>query len=366
MEWHNFFPAYTPVLALPNWQHPRLYIPAHTARERWVRSGFYPAFRLRARLYRLGLRATAAAGIIHQHRTAHAAAWPLGTFVQDVLPGADSISVLLGSPSPTQKTTVQVWNAEGQVIGYVKYAEKPAAQERLRYEHQVLTQLPEGAGPRPLKFGAWGDGEALVTSALPGQPFTPTLPPGKALPAYCLTLHIGNPLPVDVHPWVRWCKAHGGDLVAPWFDALAHRPWPVAVHHGDLVWNLAQDAKGTLRAFDWEYGVPEGFPGQDLAKYLLQVAMEMLNWPVEKGHTLAVDYMHQHSGLDLTRDEALAMVRLAAFDLYRKFEADGFTPDRWEQQWRKAAWEMGNSTVSPITNDSTAPDIRSQNVERRT
>lgn len=340
MEWHTFFPAHTPVLALPNWQRPRLYIPAHSMHERWVRSGFYPAFRLRARLYRLALRASAAAGLITRTHTPAAAAWPLGRFVADVLPGAASVSVLLGSPSPTQKTTVQVWDEAGHVIGYLKYAEKPVARTRLQHEHEVLHQLPPGVGPRALKFGPWGAGEALVLSALPGRPFTPTLPPGPALPAYCLKLHVGPDLPLDAHPWVQHCRAQGGTLVAPWLDALAHRHWPVAVHHGDLVWNLSQDAEGRLRAFDWEYGVRQGFPGQDLAKYLLQVAMEMLNWPVAKGHALAVDYLHRHAGLALTPAEALALVRLAAHDLYQKFEADGFTPDRWEQQWRRAAWEI--------------------------
>ena len=82
MSWDEFFPPGTRVLALPSWRRPRLYLPACPLSQRWNRSKLYPASRWSARLYRLSLRAAAAAGM-KRARTAGSRRWSLGDFAED-------------------------------------------------------------------------------------------------------------------------------------------------------------------------------------------------------------------------------------------------------------------------------------------
>jgi hypothetical protein len=290
-------------------------------------------------MYRMALRATAAVGVLTTERVPASADWILNDFLSDVMPGIESVSVLMGSPAPTQKVIVQVWDGEGRVVGYVKYAEKPAARQRLEHEHRVLAELPRDVGPQVLKYGSLGTGTAMLITPLPGQLLPPSLPPDPNLSHLCRRLITGRPVPVDDHPWLQGCLKSDECTVA-WIDELRGRTWPVAVQHGDLVWNLQRAHDGTLRAFDWEYATLEGFPGQDLANYLLQVAMEMNKWSPEKSHPLVLDYFMENAWDEVTRPEALSILRLAAFDVYRKFEQDGYAPDSPEQSWRRTFWSF--------------------------
>lgn len=338
MDWTAFFPPNTPVTALPSWSEPRLLVPARSMAEAWQRSRLFPAFSWPARVRKSLLRLAAATGARARKRTP-ANEWMLGSFLADVWPEAQSATVLLGSPSPTQKTTVEITGADGRPLGFVKIAEHEPAKERLRQERDVLAQLPEGAGPKLIKYGLLARSEALVTSALPGRPLPPDLPPAHTLIGYVRSLERSESYPVEAHPWIRTLPAGRGP-VAKSIEALSGREWAVTVQHGDLVWNTF-DAAGRLSACDWEYGTLDGFPGQDLANYVLQVGMERNGWSPERVRPIGVRFL-QSAGY--SEREAHALLDLAAFDVYLKFEADGYTPDRPEQQWRAFFWHMSSGT----------------------
>jgi hypothetical protein len=340
LDWTPFFPPGTHVLALPNWKNPRLYLPAQRLLRRWEDSSFYPASRFLARLYRLALRSKAVAGLT-EVRFVRSSGWPLGEFTQDVLPQARSAVALVGTPGPAQKITVRVLGERGEVLGYLKYGEKEAARRRLEQERRVLEGLPSGAGPELLKFGPFGDGEALLTTALVGKRVPATLDLGEDLGDFLASLVVSPPVPLEAHPWVEeLVRAQPGPDLDPWFEVLVGKSWPIVVQHGDFApWNMLRRADDTLGAIDWEYGALESFPHLDLAYCALQVLALIQRQAPEKAAEYASRYLIQQPRLALNREEARTLIRLAAYDAYLKSREDG-QPDNAElQAWRRTVWE---------------------------
>jgi hypothetical protein len=340
MSWDEFFPPGTRVLALPSWRRPRLYLPACPLSQRWNRSKLYPASRWSARLYRLSLRAAAAAGM-KRARTAGSRRWSLGDFAEVVLPELHSVVVLVGTSGPTQKITAQLRDAKGRVLGYLKYAETEAASRRLRHEYNMLSGLPGGVGPRPMKFAPMGNGEALLSSAFPGEAIPAVLPPPDGTVGLLDALVVSPPEPLESHPWVRHLRGRGQ---FPGLDAcletLASRDWPVAMQHGDFApWNLLQRPDGVLGAIDWEYGTLEGLPYLDLAYYVLQTSALIYRRDPLPAARYASGYLSKQPTLGLGAPEAQTLTRLAAYDAYLKGLEDGQSENAALQTWRRKIWE---------------------------
>ena len=336
-----FFPPKTRVLALPSWQNPRLYLPAHRSLQRWRYSSLYPAFRFLARLYKLSLRIKVTVGLGEERETG-AIGWPLGEFVQDLRPRTGSVVVLVGTPGPAQKITAQLRDETGNVLGYLKYAEKEAARKRLRRERQVLAGIPEGVGPAFLKYGRLGSGEALLTTPLLGKALPATLPPARGLSDLLAVLAIAPRVPIAAHPWVQHTRDQGSLDLDPWLEMLSGKDWPVTIQHGDFApWNLLRRSDGTLGAIDWEYGTLEGLPYLDLAHYVLQTSALIYRWAPLRAMEYTVEYLTRQPPLTLSDVEARALTSLAAYDAYRKFLEDGHVPATNNlQRWRQAIWEV--------------------------
>lgn len=322
------------MIALPSWERPRLLIPAHKG---WRKGALYPASRWQARLYRRMLQTRAALRLCLPRHMHAPEAWALERFVADVFPQATTSAVIVGTPGPVQKTTIELSDGAGTILGYVKFGVQPGAQRRLKQEYRMLNALPAGLGPRALKLGPWQDGHALLTTPVAGQEVPARLPPPTDLHTFCQGLVTGPPQPLDTHPWPAHYQAH--PEVHPWLEALAHRPWPVVVQHGDLAaWNLRRD-QGRLQAFDWEYGSTDSLPHLDWAYFMLQTATLIYDWSPQKALLYTTLQMMPHSPHPLTQPEAEALVRLAAFDAYQKTVADGYPDDFFIQPWRKAVWQ---------------------------
>jgi len=250
------------------------------------------------------------------------------------------VVVLVGTPGPAQKTTAQVRGKHGEVLGYLKYAEKEAARQRLRREHHMLLNLPAGAGPEAVKFGPLGDGEALLATALSGRALPAALPPAQGLAEFSMSLAAPGSMPLEAHPWVRRARDLGEEsgLLDRRLEVLAGRSWPVAVQHGDFApWNLIRKPDGALGAIDWEYGTLEGFPYLDLAYYVLQTSALIYRRTPAEGARRAVDYLSRR--LALEDAEALALTRLAAFDAHQSSREDGQPDGNALQMWRWAVWQ---------------------------
>lgn len=339
-RWDMFFAPGTRVLALPGWRRPRLYLPADPFFGRWERSRLYPASLRRARLYRLSLRATAAAGAKRSRTLRSSSDWVLGDFVRDAMPALTSVVVLTGTPGPSQKITAQLRDPKGRVLGYLKYAEKDQARRRLRQESRMLPRLPAGIGPELVKFGPMGNGEALLSGLLPGESLSPRLPPPEGLVGLLESFVVSDPTPLDAHPWVRRVRSLGGSGPDSWLAVLAGRNWPVVIQHGDFTpWNLIRSPESILGAIDWEYGTLEGFPYLDLAYYILQTSALIHRWEPRKALRCASEYLTRRPGLGLKALEAQALTRLAAYDAYWQSSEDGQPEGTYLQGWRRRVWE---------------------------
>jgi hypothetical protein len=337
-NWAVFFPAGIRVIALPSWERPRLLLPDTTLMERAAASGFYPAFSLRGRIYHwlLRIKATLALGAKSSSLTQPQS---ISTFLGDVLPDARVRAVQVGMKGSARKCTLQLSDSRGEVIGYVKCADATLARERLQNEFTVLGSLPPGVGPIPLKYGSVTGLDVLVLGVVPGAPLRPLVPPSPAVRAFVRRLTGGEVHPLHAHPWVLAHRPPGTDM-ARFLDALGARAWPVAIRHGDFApWNVIEDADGRLTAIDWEYGEQAGFPGLDLAQYVLQVTGLIRRWAPARARACAVSVLMSDEQDHLTQREASALVGIAAYEAYEHAAAEGHAPTDSAQVWRRAVWE---------------------------
>jgi hypothetical protein len=338
-EWHAFFTPGTPVMALPGWEQPRLLLRATSPVDRWHGSGVYPAFRSTAKLYRglMRLKALSRIGSIRLS-LADRVGPTLREYLADTLPDVEVCAVLVGVAHRAQKLTAQLVNLDGSVAGYMKCAARPGARQRIRNEYQLQCDLPPGAAPRPLKYASMGGMDALLMEPVQGRSLRAALPPPGELPAFAGSLSTSARYPVHLHPWVCGRELAMQVEVESILGDLSAREWAVVRQHGDLVpWNLVRKAGGGLTAIDWEYGCNEGFPGLDLAHYVLQVASHIHRWAPARSRVYATRYLLE-SGLDVNSREAGAIVKLTAYLAFQHARMDGYGPDAPVQLWRRLVW----------------------------
>jgi choline/ethanolamine kinase len=336
--WDLLFPHDRRVVALPSWTQPRLLIPVNARRVAWAASAFYPAYRWTGRLRRAALRVRALSSIgavlvTHDHEEL------LREYLRDVLPDAQVRAVQVGMPGGAQKLTAQLVDASGRVVGFLKCGAHPLSRQRLRIEHDILARLPAGAGPRALKFGAMGSFDALLLAPVEGRHLRSSLPPPPALTPFLEALQSTRVLALNDHPWfVR--LGSDRDEVAMHLDVLSKRSWPLVLQHGDLApWNMLRLHDGRLVAIDWEYGRVDSLPGLDLAQFVLQVAMLIERCAPVSGLLRAAALLELNRSLELTREESLALVALAAFEAHKNAAEEGLPFEDPRQRWRRAMWQ---------------------------
>ena len=336
MNMTPFFPPGAEIVPLPKGTQDRLYIMKSSPVSTWQLSGLYPAFRLRARAYKLALRAKTLLGLGKSWYNSETD-WLLGSFTQTVLPEVETVAVLVGTPGPAQKITVQLWD-DHKVIGYLKYATKSGARGRLAHEHKLLTQLPRGLGPDVLKYGTFAEGVALITAPLAGKTLLASLPPHPSVHAYLKRLRRAERLPIAEHPFRKEITAALPDGGERWLDALASRDWPVTFLHGDFApWNLFKEDE-RVRSIDWEYGSLDGLPHLDLCYYLLQVACLVRSWSPRRAAAYTLETLRS-ANPTLSEAEAKALTALSAVRAHYEAKRDGQTYDTPLQAWRRQLWE---------------------------
>jgi hypothetical protein len=339
MMLNGLFPSGTFIVSIPNNGNPRLLCMGDSALKRWKESAFYPAYRPSAKVYRLFLRFKAAWGI-HSVRPAHSDTWLVREFVQDVFRRISSVVVLVGTAGPTQKLIIQIWDGNS-VIGYLKFAQTPAARVRLGMEHKVLLDLPKGVGPEVIRFGKMGSGEALLISPVSGKTVSPRLPPCDIVWDFLRALQTSHAVSPDAHPWIQSLRSSYGHCVDPWIDRLSQRQWSIAYQHGDLApWNLFDCSNNGLVAIDWEHGAVNGFPYLDIIHYFLQVSLLIYRYSPETAKRLVMQFLSNRlSSFDPYEIEAL--VNLSAFSTFKQAERDGHQKCLYYQTWRRAIWMDG-------------------------
>ncbi len=328
-------PPGTRAVALPAWQAPRLVLSRGGWRFRWEASDFYPAFRTRARAFKAVIRLKALLGGFGGERNTLVAS-PVCDFVAGAIPSVARCAVLIPSRERGDRLVAKLWDREGRVTGYVKYARDGASGALLAHEHAVLSRIPGGLGPRVLRFGELGDGKAMLLEPLSGRTVAARLPPPPSAVKLAEALIVGEPLAIECHPIRSLWNERGGP--AAWAGLLGNRKWGVAIQHGDFApWNLVDDRDG-VRAVDWESGCLEGFPYLDLAFFVLQVGALMYRWSPGRAAEFAARWLTAHLPISATATEARTMVQMAAYDSYSRDLGEGKTEGHPLQQWRRAVW----------------------------
>lgn len=340
MTLNGLFPSGTYIVGLPDNDNPRLFFMGGNALKRWKESAFYPAYRPSAKAYRLLIRLKAVLGI-HSVRPTHSGTWLVREFVQDVFPKISSLVILVGTPGPTQKLIIQIWDGNS-VIGYLKFAQTPAARVRLEREHAVLLALPKGVGPEVLRFGEMGSGEGLLITPVSGKTVSTRLPPNDRVWDFVRALETSHTVSIDAHPWIQRLRLFYGDPVDLWIDRLSQRKWPISYQHGDLApWNLFDASNRAVVAVDWEHGAIEGFPYVDIIHYYLQVSLLIYRRSPQKAKRLVMRFLSNRLN-SFNPYEIEALVNLSAFSTFKQAEQDGHLEYSYYQTWRRAIWMDGN------------------------
>lgn len=342
-SWQIFFKDGDRVMALPCRRKPRLYIVSEGWKQRWNDSEFYPAFRPRARVFRLGLRLLAAGGLLPSMKISVSSGLRTSSgFLKDI----HRCAVLVGVEGPTQKLIVRCLDENGRSIAYVKYGEPSAAAEKIKQEAEVLARLASirSAGsrrpaaeiaPRVLWSGTAGAGVALMVSAVEGEMLEAMLPASvnicqlTVVNEYLNQLRISDELfEVDEHPAIVRLREQVTDVsrqpsavsrqnFEEILEPLRMQKWPVVIQHGDFTpWNVLR-RQDSLCAIDWEEGTVDGFPHFDLIYCILQTAFLIHRVSPDSAVRYVLSVL---SSAGLSGRLALSLTKLAALDARLRFE----------------------------------------------
>ena len=281
ISWQLFFAPGERVIALPCWRKPRLYIVSKHWKQRWKDSEFYPAFKPRAKLFKLAVRILAACDFLPAKK---AVAGPKVCSLKSAV-SFSRLAVLVGVDGPTQKLIARCLDSDGRPVAYIKYGEKPLACEKIGNEADVLNRmasapighddisLPETA-PQLLWRGELGRGVALMISAVEGEMLDARLSASAdscqlmAVKEYLERLRISDvTFDIDDHPAIvrlRKQVAGVGDQRAgvcrqssvislqDFFEILAPlraQKWPVVIQHGDFTpWNTIRISESSVKS----------------------------------------------------------------------------------------------------------------------
>lgn len=360
-------------MVLPSRSNPKLLVPFCDITARGRLSAFFPAFKLKARCWRLLQRVRCVTGLAPLVSSPQGETFRL--FIDDVLPGISHTAVLIGTSGPHQKIVVQLWRGS-ELAGYLKVAATSGAGKKIHSEVAVLERLPQGLGPRLLKVGELDGHPAMMMSPVMGTMLPARLPEATDIRGLMLEvrgyldqLKLSDTLfEMDCHPAIlrirKLISADGGmssdlrppnsDFLDSLLEPLRTQKWPVVIQHGDFApWNVLRTAVmngqkstispeisrskksedgGLLFAIDWEEGTAEGFPHFDLIHYVSQTAALVEKWTPEQ---CARYMMQSFPDLDESTRRAVIKLGLVASWLMLRRSLDGH---HWILDWKQKAW----------------------------
>jgi hypothetical protein len=278
------YPAGEDMLELPAKGVLRVLVPIRSWRVRRGGSRLYPALSWKGKAHRAALRAWITLGgarLTHRVTLKPDGGWPLGDLLREDMPTLSTAAVSIGPYSPGQKITAQIMDARGHILGFAKYADRSLTRSRVANEARMLQTLPEGVGPRLVRFGPLAEGDLLVQTPVPGRSRQPRLDIDDAQMRLLQRLiRPDDAFPASDHPFVEALYAQIGyhrRLLDSIVAALGKAEWQLAYMHGDLApWNLRW-RRGECFAFDWECGWTAGLAYVDGAYTLIQVASLIRN-----------------------------------------------------------------------------------------
>jgi hypothetical protein len=212
-----------------------------------------------------------------------------------------------GGDGPYRKPVLQVFDAAGTPVGFVKVGWNEWTKDGVRAEAAALracqTRSPKFGVPRLLGVSDWNDLTLMATAPLPdrvrGIGAAAPLPPASVLREIS-QLSEGGVGPLARSTWWRGVRSRIQQNVTDppsrqALESMARRleagyggaRFEYGFCHGDFVpWNLAQ-ADGQLYVWDWESSFPAAPLGFDAVHYHFQVAFVSRGLPLPEASALA-------------------------------------------------------------------------------
>jgi hypothetical protein len=274
------------MLVLPHAEAPRLLVPAAnpTAAGRAMLR-FSAALSTRDTIKRLGVSALLrgrALAPFPDRITVEESAGSLRSHLEDVFGEPVDLSIGLGTARANRKPVLQVFDAQGRSLAFVKIGVTPVTEVLVQAEAAGLRRLGEAElpslfeVPRLLHHGRW-EGRSVVAMTSVQTSFRQRPSRQYDVPIEEMALLHGafaeGARPLKELPLWQWMletqaglrSAAASEGLAEALDVLggtdAERPQPVGAWHGDWTpWNMSR-RRGHLQLWDWERfetGVPLG------------------------------------------------------------------------------------------------------------
>jgi hypothetical protein len=347
----RFFETGQDVLGLPCRARARFFINRGTLKARWQDSaGYYPAFRLRAKIFKLALRILVSFfPQLFVFPRGEDFCEPDAAFDFDALrkkfSALDRCVVMLGATDDNRRKAIVCLKGLQQTsLAYIKWGVRPLAQKKVLNEGRMLAVLPAHTGPGILYEWSVSGEKAICLTAITGKGLPKYLPEVSDrkywddIVSFLMKFSNGSrEVCVSEHPWIKRLMQRTLFDFAEVLVPLQKSVWPVIFSHGDLTpWNLVRVESGQLIAIDWEDGTDDGFLWADLAYYVIQTGTLMHKWSASKIRT----YLSSLLGFyGVEESVAQAIVRLVSLDSYLKGIEDGISPECRLQKTRKELWE---------------------------
>lgn len=338
-DWLYFFPCEEKIIALPTWKNPRLLLCVRDLKRLNIFiEKIFNTQTWKAKMYKYGMVIWAKIGKNFLIKKNSYSMCVLYHIIKDFDLKVNSIAVIAGRPSPIQKIKIILLNTSKE-IGYIKFSYLKLAQKRLQHEYEILSNLPQGIGPKPWKLEKVLQGTALLISPIRGVPIKACLPPPEDILDFQKKLVIDYNIKLENHPWIKKLSDKGFSWWK-WIEPLEKKKWHIVIEHGDFApWNLLRDpTTGKIWAIDWEFGDLCGFPYIDIAYYFLQTSALIYKWNPKKSFKVASKYLQLRFGFN--KHIADSLVKLSAFEAYWITSQNGRSDDWPLQRWRRKIWEI--------------------------
>lgn len=339
---------------LPSKQEPRWIVPLDNRRVSAASLSLYQPSLFRAKAMKIVTIVSARLGLMKILWNRQISFSRDDSFIKDIFKQEDlSYAIFTGTLGSHRKTTVQVMDGTGAILGYIKVSGKPDVKQLLHNEAEMLRYLPQlrmnsGLFPQLIYRGIVDESGILVTDTVKTSKSRFTRKISKLHISFLAELFIKTSrlhkfnqssfilglsrriATIDKNLPDVWRSRYQGGI-----QALQHKigkiEMPFGVCHRDFTpWNTFFENK-QLYVFDWEYAEKDYPPLLDIIHFILQDQIVVKKSDVEKlltrlysNKTLIEDYLAKVGVKYHLAEDLLLCYLLDISILYFERERKGF------------------------------------------
>ncbi|PFR30840.1 hypothetical protein COK19_04045 [Bacillus cereus] len=323
------------IKALPNWKNAKIIYPSQNFSLDWKVNQIYPATKRLAKVRKFIMRFAAGINLI-KGKIMSGKDEEFRDFVTSCFPNFSECIILVGTPGPTQKLTIQLLDLNYSVIGYLKFSTKELGIKSIYQEYEVLKKLNGIDVPIPLKIEKLNGGIGMIITPVEGNRLEVNIRPSKEVVESTRLFVQEQYFSIEEHPWIKNMQENMVNKIQPYLYLLSNRNWPISIQHGDFVpWNIIQRADKSCVPIDWEYGNVNSFPYLDLIYYIIQVGALIKKWNQERVLQEVIKFFDDMKELALTYSEVICLTYFTVVDCYEKSLLLGSGENDVLQVWRK-------------------------------